>query len=109
LSARICYQTACAKKGRFFVPIFTPKGGRIVTLPPTPDPERRITAMQSFVFETMSRKLEQFLYLHDIRWSSSYRNVDGVQVWVYKLTPETQRVINEFREINARKNHLRRA
>ena len=60
--------------------------------------------MQSPTFQTMSSKLEQFLYAHGIRFSSTHSDADGMQVWVYKLTPETQRVVDEFRELFVKKN-----
>lgn len=54
-------------------------------------------------FETNSRKLEQFLFLHDIHHSSWRKDDDGMTVWAYDLTPETQRVINEYRQIVAKR------
>jgi hypothetical protein len=50
-------------------------------------------------FETMNRKLEQFLYLHGISHMSQYKNVDGMNVWVYNDTDNLRRVVAEFRSI----------
>lgn len=60
--------------------------------------------MQPQLFQTTSRKLEEFLYLHDIRFVDTYLNEDALHVWVYKLTPYVQHVIDEYRQIIARRN-----
>lgn len=54
-------------------------------------------------FETDSRKLEQFLFLHDIRYLSWGKNEDNMTVWRYNNTPEVRRVVNEWREIVKRR------
>lgn len=64
--------------------------------------------MQPKTFETTSRHLEQFLFIHDIRWIKTYQNQDNACVWVYFLTPETSRIIEEFRSIIARRSDKRR-
>ena len=50
-------------------------------------------------FETMNRKLEQFLYLHGISHIGQYKSADGLNVWIYERTPEAQRVVAEYRAI----------
>lgn len=54
-------------------------------------------------FTTTNRKLEQFLYMHGIRFDHWTKDLDGITIWVYENTPETMRVVEEFRDINARK------
>lgn len=54
-------------------------------------------------FETSSRKLEQFLFLHDIRYVSLRKDDDGMTVWGYNPTPETMHIVNEYRDILARR------
>lgn len=50
-------------------------------------------------FETMNRKLEQFLFLHGILHIGQYKNDDGMNTWVYSNTDELRRVVAEFRSI----------
>lgn len=57
-------------------------------------------------FETDSRKLEQFLYLHDIRHLSWRKNEDNMTVWKYENTQEVRRVVDEWREIVARRQQV---
>lgn len=54
-------------------------------------------------FETTSRGLEQFLFLHDIRHTSWHKNKDGMTVWVYPNNAEVSHVVSEFRAIVARR------
>ena len=56
------------------------------------------------VFETSSRKLEQFLYLHDIRHMGYHKDDDGMTVWEYPYNAEVKHVVTEFREIMARRS-----
>ena len=60
-----------------------------------------ITAVASShpVFETDSRKLEQFLLLHDIHHQSFYKNEDNMTVWVYPDNEEVREVVSEYRRI----------
>lgn len=60
--------------------------------------------MSKTPFETTSRKLEQFFFLHDIRFTSWYRDRDGLTVWKYTLDDEGWRVLEEYRRIIARRN-----
>lgn len=54
-------------------------------------------------FETSSRKLEQFLFVHDIRHIGFYKNEDNMTVWQYPADSETMRVVEEFRAIQRRR------
>ncbi len=64
--------------------------------------------MANTIFETRNRKLEQFLFLHGIPHISFRKDADGMTVWKYENTSEAQRVVEEFREIQARRQ-VRRA
>ena len=63
--------------------------------------------MQPRIYKTTSRKLEEFLFVHDIHWSSTYRNHEGRLVWVYLLTSAAEQVIQEYRQIIANRNQRR--
>ena len=54
-------------------------------------------------FETSSRKLEQFLFIHDIHHIGSYKNEDNMTVWQYPYTEEVMEVVSEFRAIQRRR------
>ena len=54
-------------------------------------------------FETSNRRLEQFFFAHDVRFISFYRGRDGLTVWVYELDEEEQRVLEEYRALQARR------
>ena len=54
-------------------------------------------------FETTSRKLEQFLYMHDIHHCDWRKDPYGTTIWVYPNTPEVQRVVTEYMGIVARR------
>lgn len=56
------------------------------------------------IFETSSRKLEQFLYAHNIKHMSWHKDADNMTVWSYPNTKEVQAVVSEFRQIVARRN-----
>lgn len=62
--------------------------------------------MQPKVFETTSKKLEEFLFVHDIRFASSYRNIEGLTVWVYPRNETVDHVVQEYRAIVA--NRIRK-
>ena len=55
------------------------------------------------VFETNSRKLEQFLFLHDIQHQSFYKDEDNMTVWVYPDNEEVRDVVGEYRRIVSRR------
>ena len=54
-------------------------------------------------FETSSRKLEQFLFMHDIEHQSFYKDEDNMTVWVYPDNQEVREVVGEYRRIVARR------
>ena len=60
------------------------------------------------MFETTNRHLEQFFFVHDIRFDRWYRGRDGYTVWVYALDEEGLRVLEEYREIIRRHQAARR-
>lgn len=55
------------------------------------------------IFETSSRKLEQFLFVHDIFHVGFHKNEDNMTVWEYPKTPEVMGVVEEFRAIQRRR------
>ena len=60
------------------------------------------------MFKTMNPRLEQFLFVHRIRFQDHVKvwNDDAgryLTEWVYKKTPELMRVVEEFKEIQKRK------
>lgn len=63
----------------------------------------KITATSSHNFETNSRKLEQFLFMHDIQHKRFYKNEDNMTVWVYPDNAEVREVVSEYRRIVARR------
>ena len=60
--------------------------------------------MSRNLFETANRKLEQFLFMHDIHHTGFYKNMDGMTVWMYSLDEDGRRVLEEWRQIVARRN-----
>ncbi len=60
--------------------------------------------MSKIPFETTSRHLENFFLLHDIFHCGFYKNQDGMTVWKYSLDKDGWRVLEEWREIVARRN-----
>lgn len=58
-------------------------------------------------FTTTNRRLEQFLFVHDIRHERWYKDPDGLTVWVYPQNEEVSHVVNEFRAIIARREASR--
>lgn len=59
--------------------------------------------MHNEIFETANRKLENFLYVHDIQALGFHKNDDGLTVWEYARTPELMETVEEFREIQKRR------
>ena len=59
-------------------------------------------------FETNARRLEQFLFAHDIQFDAWYRDRDGMTVWRYNLDDEGLRVLEEYRRIIARRKERER-
>lgn len=58
-------------------------------------------------YTTANVKIEQFLFVHDIRFISQRVNDDGLTEWTYARTPELARVLAEYREIDARRRERR--
>ena len=58
-------------------------------------------------FETDNRRLEQFFFFHDIHFISFYKNQDGYTVWTYLLDEEGLRVLEEWRQIVARRERTK--
>ena len=56
-------------------------------------------AQNTNTFETMNRKLEQFLFMHGINHIGQYKSVDGLNVWIYEKTPRFDSVVAEYRSI----------
>ena len=52
---------------------------------------------------TRSRKLEQFFFLHGIDFTTSLKDEENMTVWVYERTPETERILEEFRTAQSRR------
>lgn len=51
------------------------------------------------MFETMSRKLEQFLYVNGIQSVGTHKNIDWLTVWEYVETDELRRLVKKYREL----------
>ena len=52
---------------------------------------------------TRSRKLEQFFHMHGIDFLRYEKDDENMTVWVYERTPETERILDEFRTAQARR------
>ena len=59
--------------------------------------------MTQNIFETNSRKLEQFLFMHDIRHLSWRKDEDNNTIWAYPDNEEVRRVVAEYRGIVAKR------
>lgn len=59
--------------------------------------------MNKDIFTTSSRKLEQFLFVHDIFHTGFHKDDDNMTVWEYPNTPEVMEIVEEFREIQRRR------
>ena len=59
-------------------------------------------------FRTANPKLEQFLFVHDIRFISFEKNSDGLTEWTYPLSEELEQVVAEYREIDSRRQARRK-
>jgi hypothetical protein len=49
-------------------------------------------------FETMNRTLENVLYYLGVNHLESYKNIDGMTVWVYPNTEKVRQIVGWFRE-----------
>lgn len=64
--------------------------------------------MNSKIFETSSRKLENFLFAHDIQHVSFYKNeLDGLTVWQYAVDDYFVHVLREYKIVLSRKKAKR--
>lgn len=63
--------------------------------------------MNNRIFETSSRKLEQFLFVHDILHVGFHKDDDNMTVWEYPKTPEVMEIVKEFRAIQRRRQSRR--
>lgn len=59
--------------------------------------------MITATFETTNRKLENFLYMHDVLFTSYRKGEDGMTVWTYTKNDELMRIVNEYKEIAQRR------
>lgn len=55
--------------------------------------------MESKVFRVRDKRLEQFLFCHDIFFVSSWRDEDGSMVWEYDDSPMLRSVLTEWKDI----------
>lgn len=58
------------------------------------------------MYQTTNRKLEQFLFYHDIFFVETYRAEDGMTVWVYDDNDYLQHVICEWKEVIRRRQSV---
>lgn len=50
-------------------------------------------------FETTDRRLEQFLFVHRIRFSHQRKDDCRRNVWAYPISPHLRRVVREYRRL----------
>ncbi len=55
------------------------------------------------MIQVFNKYLERFLYAHDIHFVNFQRTYDGAIVWEYKDDAYTRRVIEEWQEVQARR------
>ncbi len=60
------------------------------------------------MYTVHDRRLEQFLFFHDIFFANSYKLYDGSTAWEYAETEEFENVLKEWKEI-LRKRAARKA
>ena len=61
------------------------------------------------MYQVRSRKLEEFLHVHMIYWSSHEKDDLGETVWFYEDTDELRQVVAEYKSIVARKRRISNA
>lgn len=54
------------------------------------------------LFETIDRRLEQFLFVHYIPFESQYKNERGLTVWRYTPSPRLFCTVQEYQRLKAR-------
>jgi len=52
---------------------------------------------------TRSRKLESFFFMHGIDFIRCEKDDESMTVWTYERTPETERILAEFRLAQSRR------
>lgn len=57
--------------------------------------------------QVFSKYLERFLYAHEIFFVNSYRTYDGAMVWEYVPDDFTRLVIDEWKEVQERRQQHR--
>lgn len=58
------------------------------------------------MYKVTSRKLEEFLHVHLIRWVSQDKDDFGETCWLYEDTDELRRVVHEYKTIVAKNRRL---
>lgn len=58
-------------------------------------------------YKTANYRIEQFLFMHDICWIGQSKNEDNYTVWEYLDTPELERIVAEYWEIDKRRRERR--
>ena len=58
--------------------------------------------MQNF-FSTTNRELENFFYVHDIKFVRHYKGDDLRTVWEYNDTPYLREILAEYKAVVARR------
>ena len=59
------------------------------------------------VFQIRDRRLEQFLFYHDIFFVDSHQCEDGSMIWEYEDCPYFREVLLEWKEILVRRKQRR--
>ena len=59
--------------------------------------------MGRLVYQVHDRRLEQFLFSHDIFFVSTHRTEDGCTVWEYEDNDYFRSVLMEWRDVLARR------
>ena len=62
---------------------------------------------QQPLYHVYDRRLEQFLFVHDIRFVNSFVSQDGVRVWEYEDTPYLQTVLGSWRIVLAHRERIK--
>lgn len=57
-------------------------------------------------FTTCSPRLEQFLWIHGIKFNTWRKNDDMLTEWEYERTPFLMEVVEEFRELESRRRNM---
>lgn len=52
------------------------------------------------IFKTTNRHLEQFLFMHKIRFVSQSKTEDGMNCWSYLVNKQFLEVLKEYKDIH---------